>query len=297
MDADRQRTGGDLPGPHRALLRRRRAGQRARLPGHRLARLRPPAAAAHPGPDLHDPPPQRPVPVPAGAHPRQERRSYSNSRRFIADLRLPAGAGRDHARARPPARRSASSAAGARTCGRSRAGAAAARGRPTCSTAPSSASRCPSCSWSTSCTRPSRTCAGSARRASRWWASATTAAWAGASPPGCPTRTTSTPSSWSGNEAYRFRGRTERMSCRNERFTFRASPTDLPDLVLQPSKIAGARTERICRTRHGPVQARGGGRAYARRYAMWDREIETLAGLARSTTRTTSRTCAGPWRT
>ena len=83
-----------------------------------------------------------------------------------------------------------------------------------------------------------------------------------------------------GSEAYRFRGRTERMSCRNERFTFRASPTDLPDLVLQPSKISGERTERICRTRHGPVQARGGGRAYARRYAIWDREIETLNGLS-----------------
>ena len=70
------------------------------------------------------------------------------------------------------------------------------------------------------------------------------------------------------------------MSCRNERFTFRASPTDLPDLVLQPSKISGERTERICRTRHGPVQVRGGGRAYARRYAIWDREIETLDGLS-----------------
>jgi acyl-homoserine lactone acylase PvdQ len=83
-----------------------------------------------------------------------------------------------------------------------------------------------------------------------------------------------------GDETYRFRGREERMSCRNERFTFRASPPDLPDLVLEPSKAAGERTERICRTVHGPVQVRGNGRAYARRYAIWNREIETLLGLS-----------------
>ncbi len=37
---------------------------------------------------------------------------------------------------------------------------------------------------------------------------------------------------------------------------------------------------RLCRTLHGPVQARAGGVAYARRYAIWGREIETLQGLA-----------------
>jgi penicillin amidase len=37
---------------------------------------------------------------------------------------------------------------------------------------------------------------------------------------------------------------------------------------------------KLCRTRHGPVQSRAGGTAYARRYAIWDREIETLQGLS-----------------
>ena len=52
-----------------------------------------------------------------------------------------------------------------------------------------------------------------------------------------------------------------------------------------PRRAAGTETERICRTVHGPVQERGGGAAYARRYAIWGRELETLVGLAGSTTR------------
>ena len=39
-------------------------------------------------------------------------------------------------------------------------------------------------------------------------------------------------------------------------------------------------TERVCRTVHGPVEARAGDIAYARRYAIWGRELETLDGLA-----------------
>ena len=38
-------------------------------------------------------------------------------------------------------------------------------------------------------------------------------------------------------------------------------------------------TERICRTSQGPVQFRGDGVAYARRYAIWNRELETFTGL------------------
>jgi acyl-homoserine lactone acylase PvdQ len=71
-----------------------------------------------------------------------------------------------------------------------------------------------------------------------------------------------------GRERYRFRGRTLRMRCRTERFGVRS----------------GARTtierRRLCRTVHGPVQARAGSYAYARRYAIWNRELETLEGLA-----------------
>ncbi|MGI8632759.1 MAG: penicillin acylase family protein [Solirubrobacterales bacterium] len=86
-----------------------------------------------------------------------------------------------------------------------------------------------------------------------------------------------------GAERYRFRGAERQMSCRDETFTFRTPPTDLPDSVGgsgdSSGPPAGARTERICRTLHGPVQRRGSGKAYARRYAIWNREIETITGL------------------
>ena len=82
-----------------------------------------------------------------------------------------------------------------------------------------------------------------------------------------------------GEESYVFKGETRQMECRDEVFSFRAAPTDLPDLLPSGEPVAGERTERICRTVHGPVQARADGTAYARRYAIWGREIETLAGL------------------
>jgi penicillin amidase len=69
-----------------------------------------------------------------------------------------------------------------------------------------------------------------------------------------------------GRERYRFKGRTRRMRCRTEAFA-----------------VAGAKrvTRRLCRTVHGPVQLRAGSRtAYARRYAIWGHELDTLRGLA-----------------
>jgi penicillin amidase len=78
-------------------------------------------------------------------------------------------------------------------------------------------------------------------------------------------------------EAYRFRGATRRMDCRDETFTYRSAATDLL-AVKAPS--AGTHTERICRTVHGPVQERSGDVAYARRYAIWGRELETLVGIS-----------------
>jgi penicillin G amidase len=68
-----------------------------------------------------------------------------------------------------------------------------------------------------------------------------------------------------GRERYRFKGRVRRMRCRTERF-----------------EVAGERTQRrrLCRTVHGPVQARSRGTAWARRYAVWMRELDTLVGLA-----------------
>ena len=80
-------------------------------------------------------------------------------------------------------------------------------------------------------------------------------------------------------ESYTFRGATEQMDCRNETFTYKTPPTSLPGLIDDPGLPAGSTTERICRTRHGPVQYRGNGVAYARRYAIWGRELETITGL------------------
>lgn len=82
-----------------------------------------------------------------------------------------------------------------------------------------------------------------------------------------------------GNETYEIRGEARQMECRNEVFTFNTPPTSLPDLVEDPGLPSGSVTERICRTAQGPVQFRGDGVAYARRYAIWGRELETLVGL------------------
>ena len=82
-------------------------------------------------------------------------------------------------------------------------------------------------------------------------------------------------------EKYRFRGEERAMECRDETFAYRSPPTDLlspADLVTKPPS-AGSRVERICRTLHGPVEVRAGDVAYARRYATWMRELETINGL------------------
>jgi penicillin G amidase len=69
-----------------------------------------------------------------------------------------------------------------------------------------------------------------------------------------------------GQERYRYRGKVRHMSCRTETF-----------------EVSGGKAakERLCRTVHGPVQERAGKRvAFARRYAIWGREVDTLKGLA-----------------
>ena len=66
------------------------------------------------------------------------------------------------------------------------------------------------------------------------------------------------------------------MECRDETFAYGSPPSGL----LAPGARSGA-DERFCRTVHGPVQERAGNVAYARRYAIWDRELETLVGPGR----------------
>jgi penicillin amidase len=82
-------------------------------------------------------------------------------------------------------------------------------------------------------------------------------------------------------EKYLFNGQERAMECRNETFNWRSPPTDLLGAIdLEPAAPeSGSETRRLCRTHHGPVQARAEGVAFARRYAIWGREVETLQGL------------------
>jgi penicillin amidase len=86
-----------------------------------------------------------------------------------------------------------------------------------------------------------------------------------------------------GGEGYRFRGEEREMECRDEEFSYRPPPADFLALldIEVPDTSAGSHTERVCRTLHGPVQKRveGEGVAYARRYAIWKREVGTIVGL------------------
>lgn len=79
-------------------------------------------------------------------------------------------------------------------------------------------------------------------------------------------------------ERYRFKGEVKQMECRDERFTYRSPPTDLLNFP-ETTPGSGEKVERICRTVHGPVETRAGKQAYARRYAIWGRELETIDGL------------------
>jgi penicillin amidase len=78
-------------------------------------------------------------------------------------------------------------------------------------------------------------------------------------------------------EQYLFKGKPKAMDCRDETIAYDSPPSDLLGTKTPES---GTKTVRICRTVHGPVEARAGGWAYARRYAIWGRELETLVGLA-----------------
>jgi hypothetical protein len=83
-------------------------------------------------------------------------------------------------------------------------------------------------------------------------------------------------------EAYRFRGQTRKMDCRDEAIAYRSPPSSLLGLLggrVPPAPESGTQTVRVCRTHHGPVEARAGGVAYARRHSIWMRELETLVGL------------------
>src|SRR4051812_13292840 len=78
-------------------------------------------------------------------------------------------------------------------------------------------------------------------------------------------------------EQYTQNGQTKTMSCRDEMFQYRSAPTDL---LSGKVPQLGSKTYRLCRTDHGPVQARAGDVAYARRYATWGKEVDTIVGLS-----------------
>jgi acyl-homoserine lactone acylase PvdQ len=80
-----------------------------------------------------------------------------------------------------------------------------------------------------------------------------------------------------------YKGRERRMDCRNEQFSTREPVTSLIDAIQDPTQLQAPltiRTVRICRTVHGPVQARIGDYAYARRYAIWGKEIRSIVGIS-----------------
>ncbi len=78
-------------------------------------------------------------------------------------------------------------------------------------------------------------------------------------------------------EQYTYKGQVRDMDCRDERIDYDSPPSDL---LSTKTPESGSKTVRVCRTVHGPVEARAGDVAYARRYALWGRELETLIGLA-----------------
>ena len=80
-----------------------------------------------------------------------------------------------------------------------------------------------------------------------------------------------------GGERYVYRGKARKMNCHTETIEYNAPPSDI--LGAHPPE-SGSEQVRLCRTLHGPVQERAGGVAYARRYAIWKREVGTLKGLA-----------------
>ncbi|MDX6664718.1 MAG: penicillin amidase [Solirubrobacteraceae bacterium] len=78
-------------------------------------------------------------------------------------------------------------------------------------------------------------------------------------------------------EQYMFKGKVRTMDCRDETLNYDSPPSDL--LSMKPPE-SGTKTVRVCRTVHGPVEERAGNVAYARRYAIWGRELETVVGLS-----------------
>jgi penicillin amidase len=85
-----------------------------------------------------------------------------------------------------------------------------------------------------------------------------------------------------GPETYMYKGKERQMDCRNEQFGAREPVTSLLGLLDTPQvkPLLEFTTQRICRTVHGPVQARVGGYAYARRYAVWGKEMKSIVGLS-----------------
>lgn len=77
-------------------------------------------------------------------------------------------------------------------------------------------------------------------------------------------------------EMYFYKGEKRRMDCRDETLKYSTGPSALLGMKAPES---GSKTLRVCRTVHGPVQERDGDVAYARRYAIWGREVETIVGI------------------
>jgi acyl-homoserine lactone acylase PvdQ len=85
-------------------------------------------------------------------------------------------------------------------------------------------------------------------------------------------------------DAYYYKGQVRQMDCRDENFAWKTPPSSL---LGGGTPDSGSVSYKLCRTVHGPVQTRAGGYAYARRYAPWMQEAQTLIGLSQVDTAAT----------
>jgi acyl-homoserine lactone acylase PvdQ len=81
-------------------------------------------------------------------------------------------------------------------------------------------------------------------------------------------------------EEYVLGAKVMQMDCRTETISWQNPPSGLLSLSHPTLPTSGSVNRRFCRTIHGPVEARAGNIAYARRYASWGRELETFIGLS-----------------
>ena len=229
---------------------------------------------------------------------RQELRSYSNSRNFVKDLRLPAAPAETSAGSAARSRPQPCSAAAARTCGRSPGAAGARPARPTCSTARSSGYSIPELFVEYELHSPEQDVRGVSAAGIPVVGIGHNGRVGWGFTSGLSDEDDLYAEQLSGSESYRFRGQH-----RAHELPQRA--VHLPRLAHRPPRPRppAQQDQRLAHRAHLPHPPRAG--AGARRRAslraplrdLGPRDRDARRTEHRSTTRTTSTTSTGPWRT